>query len=102
MERGYVRTDDRLRTSLPNVYAVGDIVPGLQLAHRGSPTASSSPTRSPGSTRAPSTRPVSRAWPTRIRRSRRSASPRPLPQRSTAQACRPSPTISAATARARS
>ncbi|GAB3505584.1 dihydrolipoyl dehydrogenase [Amycolatopsis cihanbeyliensis] len=35
MERGFVRTDERLRTSLPNVYAVGDIVPGLQLAHRG-------------------------------------------------------------------
>ncbi len=35
MERGFVRTDDRLRTSLPGVYAVGDIVPGLQLAHRG-------------------------------------------------------------------
>jgi dihydrolipoamide dehydrogenase len=28
-------TDDRLRTNLPDVYAVGDIVPGLQLAHRG-------------------------------------------------------------------
>ncbi|WP_026454861.1 dihydrolipoyl dehydrogenase [Saccharomonospora iraqiensis] len=35
MERGFVRTDERLRTNLPNVYAVGDIVPGLQLAHRG-------------------------------------------------------------------
>ena len=28
-------TDERLRTNVPNVYAVGDIVPGLQLAHRG-------------------------------------------------------------------
>lgn len=35
MERGFVRTDERLRTNLPNVYAVGDLVPGLQLAHRG-------------------------------------------------------------------
>ncbi len=35
MERGFVTTDDRLRTSLDGVYAVGDIVPGLQLAHRG-------------------------------------------------------------------
>ncbi len=35
MDRGYVITDERLRTSVPNVYAVGDIVPGLQLAHRG-------------------------------------------------------------------
>jgi dihydrolipoamide dehydrogenase len=35
MDRGFVPTDERLRTNLPNVYAVGDIVPGLQLAHRG-------------------------------------------------------------------
>ncbi|SFQ45575.1 dihydrolipoyl dehydrogenase [Amycolatopsis rubida] len=35
IDRGFVLTDDRLRTNLPNVYAVGDIVPGLQLAHRG-------------------------------------------------------------------
>ncbi|MFJ8966261.1 dihydrolipoyl dehydrogenase [Lentzea sp. NPDC102401] len=35
IDRGFVITDERLRTSLPNVYAVGDIVPGLQLAHRG-------------------------------------------------------------------
>jgi len=35
MERGFVLTDERLRTNLPNVYALGDIVPGLQLAHRG-------------------------------------------------------------------
>src|SRR5262249_42667305 len=35
MERGFVPTDERLRTNLPNVFAVGDIVPGLQLAHRG-------------------------------------------------------------------
>lgn len=35
LDRGSVVTDERLRTSLPTVYAVGDIVPGLQLAHRG-------------------------------------------------------------------
>ena len=35
MERGWVLTNDRLETNLPGVYAVGDIVPGLQLAHRG-------------------------------------------------------------------
>ncbi|MDX8050227.1 dihydrolipoyl dehydrogenase [Lentzea sp. BCCO 10_0798] len=35
IDRGFVVTDERLRTNLPNVYAVGDIVPGLQLAHRG-------------------------------------------------------------------
>jgi dihydrolipoamide dehydrogenase len=35
LERGFVLTDDRCRTNLDGVYAVGDIVPGLQLAHRG-------------------------------------------------------------------
>jgi len=35
LERGWVTVDERLRTSVPNVYAVGDITPGLQLAHRG-------------------------------------------------------------------
>ncbi len=35
MDRGFVPTNDRLQTNLPGVYAVGDIVPGLQLAHRG-------------------------------------------------------------------
>jgi dihydrolipoamide dehydrogenase len=35
MDRGFVLTDDRLRSNVPGVYAVGDIVPGLQLAHRG-------------------------------------------------------------------
>ena len=35
MDRGFVLTDERLRTNVAGVYAVGDIVPGLQLAHRG-------------------------------------------------------------------
>ena len=35
MDRGYVITNERLQTNIPGVYAVGDIVPGLQLAHRG-------------------------------------------------------------------
>ncbi|QBX56794.1 dihydrolipoyl dehydrogenase [Nocardioides seonyuensis] len=35
MERGFVLTDDRCRTNVEGVFAVGDIVPGLQLAHRG-------------------------------------------------------------------
>ena len=35
MDRGFVPTDERLRTNLPSTYAVGDLVPGLQLAHRG-------------------------------------------------------------------
>jgi dihydrolipoamide dehydrogenase len=35
MDRGWVLADDRLRTNVPGVYALGDLVPGLQLAHRG-------------------------------------------------------------------
>jgi dihydrolipoamide dehydrogenase len=35
MDRGFVITDERCRTSAEGVRAVGDIVPGLQLAHRG-------------------------------------------------------------------
>jgi dihydrolipoamide dehydrogenase len=35
MDRGFVLTDERLRTNIPGVFAVGDIVPGIQLAHRG-------------------------------------------------------------------
>ncbi|MGH3357344.1 MAG: dihydrolipoyl dehydrogenase [Nocardioidaceae bacterium] len=35
LDRGWVPTNERLATNVPNVYAVGDLVPGLQLAHRG-------------------------------------------------------------------
>jgi len=35
MDRGFVLTNERLATNVPSVFAVGDIVPGLQLAHRG-------------------------------------------------------------------
>ncbi|MFT4260180.1 dihydrolipoyl dehydrogenase [Microbacterium sp.] len=35
LERGFVVVDAELRTGAPGVWAVGDIVPGLQLAHRG-------------------------------------------------------------------
>jgi dihydrolipoamide dehydrogenase len=35
MDRGFVLTDERCRTNVDGIYAVGDIVPGLQLAHRG-------------------------------------------------------------------
>ncbi|MCW1249103.1 dihydrolipoyl dehydrogenase [Acaricomes phytoseiuli] len=35
MDRGFVLANERLHTGVGNIYAVGDIVPGLQLAHRG-------------------------------------------------------------------
>ncbi|SFI32680.1 MULTISPECIES: dihydrolipoyl dehydrogenase [Microbacterium] len=35
IDRGFVTVDERLQTNVPHVWAVGDIVPGLQLAHRG-------------------------------------------------------------------
>jgi dihydrolipoamide dehydrogenase len=35
IERGFVSVDASLQTSVPHVWAVGDIVAGLQLAHRG-------------------------------------------------------------------
>lgn len=35
MDRGFVLTDERLHTGVAAIHAVGDIVPGLQLAHRG-------------------------------------------------------------------
>ncbi len=35
VDRGWVTTDERLRTNVPSIFAVGDLVPGLQLAHRG-------------------------------------------------------------------
>ena len=34
--RGYVQVDDRNRTNLPNVYAIGDVVRGPMLAHKSS------------------------------------------------------------------
>ena len=35
VDRGFVIVDEQLRTGVPGLWAVGDIVPGLQLAHRG-------------------------------------------------------------------
>ena len=35
-ERGLLKVDNQGRTSVPNIYAIGDIVPGLQLAHKAS------------------------------------------------------------------
>ena len=33
MDRGYVKVDEFMRTGAPNLYAIGDIVPGFALAH---------------------------------------------------------------------
>jgi dihydrolipoamide dehydrogenase len=33
LDRGYVVVDDHLRTGVPHLYAIGDIVPGYALAH---------------------------------------------------------------------
>jgi dihydrolipoamide dehydrogenase len=35
LENGFVTVTERLETSIPGVYALGDVVGGLQLAHRG-------------------------------------------------------------------
>ncbi|GHD01088.1 dihydrolipoyl dehydrogenase [Zhihengliuella salsuginis] len=35
MDRGFVTANERLHTGVGNIYAIGDIVPGVQLAHRG-------------------------------------------------------------------
>ncbi|MBA2699856.1 MAG: dihydrolipoyl dehydrogenase [Nocardioidaceae bacterium] len=35
MDRGFVLTNERLQTNVSSVFAVGDLVPGMQLAHRG-------------------------------------------------------------------
>jgi dihydrolipoamide dehydrogenase len=35
MDRGYITVDDKCRTNVPGIWAVGDIIPTLQLAHVG-------------------------------------------------------------------
>ena len=35
MERGYVTVDNKCRTNVPGIWAVGDLIPTLQLAHVG-------------------------------------------------------------------
>ncbi|WP_235735029.1 dihydrolipoyl dehydrogenase [Nocardioides alcanivorans] len=83
-DRGFVTADSRCRTNVPGIFAVGDIVPGLQLAHRGfqqgifvaEEIAGLSPHRSP--------RPTSRASPTATPKSPPWGSARPRPRPSTA------------------
>ena len=35
MDRGYIIVDDKCRTNIPGIWAVGDLIPTLQLAHVG-------------------------------------------------------------------
>lgn len=35
-ERGLIKVDKQCRTNIPNIYAIGDVVAGLQLAHKAS------------------------------------------------------------------
>ncbi len=35
MDRGYITVDENCRTNVPGIFAVGDIIPTLQLAHVG-------------------------------------------------------------------
>lgn len=35
-EKGFVKVDERYRTSVPGVYAIGDMIPGPMLAHKAS------------------------------------------------------------------
>lgn len=35
MERGYINVDNKCRTNIPGIWAVGDLIPTLQLAHVG-------------------------------------------------------------------
>ncbi|MBT4922550.1 MAG: dihydrolipoyl dehydrogenase [Rickettsiales bacterium] len=33
-ERGFVKVNDKFQTAIPNIYAIGDVVPGPMLAHK--------------------------------------------------------------------
>ena len=35
LDRGFIIPNERLHTGVGNIYAIGDVVPGVQLAHRG-------------------------------------------------------------------
>lgn len=35
-DRGFIQVDERCRTAVPNIYAIGDVVGGAMLAHKGS------------------------------------------------------------------
>jgi len=33
-QRGFIEVDDQFRTSVPHIYAIGDVIPGPMLAHK--------------------------------------------------------------------
>lgn len=103
LDRGFVTVDEDLRTGVPGVWAVGDITPGLQLAHRGFQQGIAVAERIAGLS--PHTFPTSRSRrsPIRAPRSPPSASRKKRPSPSTARMpwWRTS-TTSQGTARARS
>jgi dihydrolipoamide dehydrogenase len=35
-ERGFIKADDQLRTNVPGIYAIGDVIGGMMLAHKAS------------------------------------------------------------------
>ena len=104
MDRGFVLTDERCRTNVEGVYAVGDIVPGLQLAHRGFQQGIFVAEEIAGLEPAADRRgghPAGHLLPPRGRLGRVSTRPPPSSSTAPTRSSR-SPTTSAATARARS
>lgn len=79
-DRGFVQVDDRLQTAVPGVYAVGDIVRGVQLAHRGFQQGIFVAETITGLSPAPSARRTSPGSPTASRTSPPSGSPRLRPR----------------------
>jgi len=95
VERGQIVVDKQLRTSVPGVYAIGDVASGVMLATRPPTTAKSSPRSSPATPPStmpapspPSSSPTRRSPPPASRSTR--PPPRATPSRSAAS--RGSPT----------
>ena len=74
-ERGFIQVDKQMRTNVPHIFAIGDIVGQPMLAHKATHEGKVAAEVAAGR-RASSTRASSRRSPTRIPRSRGSASPR--------------------------
>jgi dihydrolipoamide dehydrogenase len=92
-DRGFINVDKQMRTNVPHIFAIGDIVGQPMLAHKAVHEAMSRP-RSRRARRASSTRARSRASPTPTPRSRGPARPRSSARpraSSTARRCSPGP-----------